>query len=1085
MGPKQKQLYNQLVDFDEHIGKELAGIYEGAIRAISNTSNPDRFAQTAHSCREVMTVFKIKVFRRSGYGINKQDVESILKGMDPLKNPPKEVIEKLQRSWPKLHDYFSAIAHHEKKPTSKEFAKNFEKMEDIFLILTKPSIQIINEIDFLLQEKPTTSAVNQAIKMLKNAVLANYFFVNVPISWLNILEDSNAFSNPPLPIIEEDTPRSPPWPQTRFLLRAAGEKSSKVMKIIENCNLSSDPKRLNITILIDFAEIALNMPGKTSKRIVSLIEKQRWLYCPYVIDSLLSFKLCELLGKLSKETELETAFRLANVLLDITISKPTRNAESIMCKAHPLIEARQYQKILDENLPLLLRKDPLNVIEIVANKLNKIIYLENKAKGKKKQPTDLSLIWRPAIENNVQNWTPQDPKLYLLISLRNSLENIGKRSKSTLKDGLGILDNYKYPVFTRIKLHIYRMFPQSFKKEIRKSIPEYFYEPNCYHEYQLLIEKVFPSLDQKLKNWYLQQVDKGPKERKDRKKVERWKLKRLQNIEKYLSGKWKGVYNELIQKYGKIKLSKFLTFRTSFVGPASPLTIDELEQLLLDKGIIALLKYLLEWIPPESIYGEPSIEGLGRILEELVEKYPEEFSNAALLFDNERVRPVYIYHLFSGLEKAIRDNRKINWDPVIDIAMRISLANSLPDFEDLREELEPSWNYVLSAILSLFRKGFISIFLMPFNRRNDIWKVIAKLSNHEEPTVTYENKYSGENLDPVTISINTVRGQAIHAVIDYAIWSSNNLGKRTIVKEAKCVLEKHLDIAYEPTLTIRAVYGLRLLNLIYLDSKWCKKNINRIFPKYDKLIDFWVTAFESFLANPVDRKSFNILKNEYQKGIDYLRKKRRKKVFFVDINKRLPGHLMVAYALGFVKKDMIDYFFENANIEVRSISLNILGQVVLNNRFLDENRNNLRLNRIKSIINERIANNDKLEIENFGSIFLNSPFRKSDNIANLHKVLMSTVGIISSAREVIDKLIEYTKINPLLVIKCLCLITQRLKGWEIHYKRETYDQIIRELLIQKNKKVKKEAIKLINKLVEKGFLEFNELMAHVRINDKK
>ena len=54
-----------------------------------------------------MSVFKMKVFKRKGYSINKKDVESILKGMDPLKNPPKEVTEELQESWPKLFAYFS------------------------------------------------------------------------------------------------------------------------------------------------------------------------------------------------------------------------------------------------------------------------------------------------------------------------------------------------------------------------------------------------------------------------------------------------------------------------------------------------------------------------------------------------------------------------------------------------------------------------------------------------------------------------------------------------------------------------------------------------------------------------------------------------------------------------------------------------------------------------------------------------------------------------------------------------------------------------------------------------------------------
>jgi len=139
---RQRKLYFQFIDFHEEIGKELGNIYLGAIRALSNSSNPDRFAQVAHSCRELMSIFKIKVFGRRGYSINKQDVETILKTSDPLQNPPKEIVDSLYKSWNKLYSYFSKIAHHREKPNSAEFSKNFEELEEIFLILTKPSVDV-------------------------------------------------------------------------------------------------------------------------------------------------------------------------------------------------------------------------------------------------------------------------------------------------------------------------------------------------------------------------------------------------------------------------------------------------------------------------------------------------------------------------------------------------------------------------------------------------------------------------------------------------------------------------------------------------------------------------------------------------------------------------------------------------------------------------------------------------------------------------------------------------------------------------------------------------------------------------------
>lgn len=1090
LGEKQRELYSQFIDFHEEIGKELTNIYLGAIKVISDTSNPDRFAQSAHSCRELMSVFKVKVFglrkrikrikspkcgftwqeTYSSYSISREDIENILKSADPLKSPPRETIESLYKSWNKLYSYFSKIAHHERKSDHIEFSKNFEELEETFLILTKPSLDLFKEIDEILNKKPSKKVVREALKKLKNAVLADYFYEKVSSSWLKFLEKEGVFKNPPLPIIEDHTIRFPPWPQTKLLLKTAEKEPERVMKIIESCKLPQYKKDWNIYVFIDFVEIALKMPSKIGKRIVNLVEKQKWLMCPYAFNSLLADKLSDLMVKLAKENETEKSLKLAKILLDVTIEE---KEDKTFREAKSYIDTWEYKQILEKKIPVILRVEPFKTIEVLASKLNKAIFLENKAKNRKANKIDYSNIWRPAIEDNLQNWGHEDIKDHLVVSLRNSLEEIGRNNKKLLKKTISILDKFQYPIFKRIQLHIFRLFSKLFKKEIHQAVKQHFDDITLWHEYQLLISQEFCSFPKELKKWYLAQIEDISKKATTQREAEIHQLEKLILIKNCLGREWKEKVKELIKKYGEIEHPEFLSYHGFYIGPTSPLSVEELDKLFMSGGAERVISYFKKWQPKKRLFGEPSVEGLGRTFEALVKKYPEEFSKKALLYWLEKVRPVYIYHLLYGLLHAIKEKKGVNWSKVIELMIKITLEENLYKYER-EDELEPDWNSVFRAEMRLLNEGF-SASSIPFKERKNVWKIIERLSNHPEPDSEYEKKYGGDNMDPATLSINMIRGEAIHGVINYALWCSTNLKKKFLVKEAKKVLEEHLDFKKEKTLTVRSVYGWRLPNLVYLDKNWVKKNLNKIFPKEKSLESFWLSAFETYLANPVYKDIFKLLEKEYDKAISYLTPTKSKRKLFVNIDERLPGHLIVAYVYNICDKKIIDRFFSQAQVSARCQAFNFIGRVILSKENLKKNKDKINFKRIQLLLEERLKNEEKEELKEFGWWFVNSPFEKKWNIEKLYEILKITNGEIKWSHEVIEKLKEYVKIFPLLVAQSLFLIAEGdKKNWEVYYKREELKKIISVLSESKNKKVDKELKKLINKLVEKGFLEFKE-----------
>ena len=70
-------------------------------------------------------------------------------------------------------------------------------------------------------------------------------------------------------------------------------------------------------------------------------------------------------------------------------------------------------------------------------------------------------------------------------------------------------------------------------------------------------------------------------------------------------------------------------------------------------------------------------------------------------------------------------------------------------------------------------------------------------------------------MDPMTLSLNTNRGEAMHAAIEYALWIYRDVeGKGEamsagfdLIPEARSLLEHRLDLSVEQSHAVRAVFG--------------------------------------------------------------------------------------------------------------------------------------------------------------------------------------------------------------------------------------------------------------------------------------
>mgnify|MGYP000338941214 CR=1 FL=1 len=1066
----------------QKIDKEAANAYIGALIVLEDKENPDRFSQAAHSLREVTAIISRKVsipqeikkefcLDKKKESLKEKLERKFVEKPELIPFPAADEVKKLIGKWDELNRYFTAVSHHGKHTTDEEFASKLSEFKAILLYFLRPAPEVIEELDQLLKiQTPSDKDIEKLKELLRHPTYVRYFFPKLSSpDWLIPLKEQGFFSKSPSGIKEGGYVIFPDWPLTKYLIKIAKNKPREVMEIIKEME-----KTDNFRVHIDLIDCAIQMPSSIAKEIVPFIKD--WVDTPYL--TLLPEKIGELAVKLIHEGETDAALETLDILFDV------KSGKDILNETQPFFDLWQYSQILNKIAPEFLQKEPCKFVEILCEKLQKSIKLEMKTENF----YDASYTWRPAIEEHAQNMDNKDVKNLLVTSIRDRLEVLAESNSKVFKKCFKLLSNYKYSIFRRIELYLMMRFPELLRDEILKvfSDKKVFEDIHLWHEYYHLLQTQFSKLPQDIKDKILSWI--GEKE-------ESSQLRYLSAIKDDIPPKWKKIWNKLVAKYGEPEHPDFHFYTESFAGPTSPLTSDEMKKM----NSKEIIDYLKRWNPPKGIF-KPSREGLGRVLREVVSKRPSEF--AKVCEDFKDLPSVYIYYLLDGFREAVKKEYKIEWEPIIQFCKDVLLS---PPEESYTLEEDGYYNLksVKGAIADLLEEGLKSKNLSPpYELKDTIWKIIVTLLQDDEPSLEYEEKYGGDNMDPVTLSLNTVRGKAMHTLIQYALWCARCLNlsesKDKMVPEVKRKLEEMLNPDIEPTLTVRAVYGLYLPTLIYLNRNWTKNNLQKIFPKNPRKL--WRAAWEAYICYfKFDDDAYQILRSEYENAINKLQSPK----ISVEAKHRLSEHIVRAYLReleDIEKESLVKQFFEKAEPRIRGHAVWFVGQILkdLSNVGLSDQKKgkiierlkNLyewRLREVKKKINKAKGKKEKMksrdnaieELKWFGLWFINNQNQISKDwmISKLNETLEVTNGVIEFASEIVERLEDYLEEYCLEVLKTLnLLIKADNQDWFLISSKET----IKKLLIHTTETCSVEEIKdsineTISNLVRKGYYEFSNL----------
>lgn len=632
---------------------------------------------------------------------------------------------------------------------------------------------------------PTPKQVDAALALLARVGQYRYFFDRLenPL-WIVPLRQKNIFAKPPRAVDndKDGTVEHQPWPASRYLVRMSElpEAQSDVVDTV-----LSMAETDNVIVHWDLLKIAGHLAPAASARLAEVAEN--WIRGGALLSG--DRAAASLIVHLAKGRETKAALRLARVLFEILPPKTSPAGDTWPREVQTRVDAGSYGELL------LIVRQPLveaaggTALQTFSGLLEQAIEAARPI-ADRAEAEDYSYVWLPAIPEKGDTGD-QDVRHSLVRAVRDAAFQVSA-TEDGFRSALATLLRSKSRVLRRIALVLLRKFSNIQAIEETLASRELFDQLAFRREYALLLRDFFLKMGADTQAQLLSWIAAGPAGVEvDPEYRERWQLEMLAPLTGQLPPDKQQLFGGLSQKYGAPNPPDHIEPHFSvWFGPKAPKTREELTSLD-DNNLIELLK---TWrAPAERFSATP--EGLGRTLTSVIAEQPERLTNLAPRLIE--VPPTYVRAALQGFNDAIRQGRAADWEPIL--ALSDWVLRQPFDYTKERDakpfETDPGWTWARRVVASLVNSGLeATVAGIPLAARATLWSLIERLTEDPDPGPASENKYRGSNMDAATISLNTTRGEAMHATVRYALWiqrGSNDADKFSFdeVPEVRTVLD--------------------------------------------------------------------------------------------------------------------------------------------------------------------------------------------------------------------------------------------------------------------------------------------------------
>ncbi len=917
---------------------------------------------------------------------------------------------------------------------------------------------------------PTAEDIDRVAALSARSENRAYFFERLDNpEWVVPLSRRGFFKNPPPPIAapEPGYVRFPPWPEGRYLARMASSAPEDVAGVLATIGSSENP---TVTRLL--LEAVVSLPGAKAADLAEQI--QDWIEGPhadiYADDAATVVLHLVSAGEVGRALEIVRS--LLQVIPDPRLSEKrvsTDEAYRLTPEASSRVSEWEYERVVEQVLEPLVDAAGLDAVQMFSALLDDALRLSRwEDEVGDGESADYSYIWRPAIEAHSQN-LESGVRNVLVNAVRDAAFRYVSGGASEVDTVVNDLEQRSI-THRRIALHVLANTGHGVELATERITDRGVFDDHCLrHEYADLLRSRFGHVNEDAQKEVLSWIESGPdvdwyRERRIERDgtepldddvqryVDIWRRDRFSYVADSLAGSTADRYQDLVQAYGEPEHPDFTSWSTSWVGPESPVEPEQLLQL--PPAEVADL--LRGWRPDDDSEGHfgPSIEGLGRVFSGVVAARPADYAAEANRLAD--VDPTYVRELFSGLDQALAKGEAFSWEEPLSLASLVSQQAFEPDDDVSYRDRDPGWRWCRRQIASLVRSGLAAKDNgIPLELRVTVWDIIERLMDDPNPSPEHEARYGGDNMDPLTLSLNTNRGETMHAAIEYALWVHRDVEARggdvssgfDLMPEVRTLLERHLDLIVEPSHAVRAVYGRWLPWLVLLDEEWTAANLGAIFPTEHEAIAYADTAWSTYVTwcPPYDSTS-RVLRSEYEDAVRRVpsgQKAGSRQGESVDV--KLGEHLVTLFWRRELDRGLLEGFFERADDELAAGVLDFVGRALRNTPGDLSTPIRQRMEELfewRLAVGEAAPEEHQLELRSFGVWFSSGKLEEAWALEMLQKVV-DLVGAPTFGHSVVDRLVDVARTDPVAAVDLLAGMLARPENeWDDSAWRDSAEEVL-------------------------------------------
>lgn len=916
--------------------------------------------------------------------------------------------------------------------------------------------------------------------------------------WIIFLAAENVLSTPPaVEHIADGSLRFRPWPASRFLSRIAAQAPQDVADVI------SDIHTDNPAVLGDIIDAALAIPESVAVALVpNIAQAARAGLLRLSFGN--AVELCERLGK---EGYVDSALELADALFAPS-NTPSGADQSALY---------WYREGLRKIVPTLAAKAGETLLQQMCDWLQRTIEMTERAD--KLSGDDYSCVWRPAIEEHDQNSDYQISTI-LVGFVRQAFEEAIHAKQMTLNKALTLLERYNFLAFRRLRLHLIGVFADQ-DEELLKRVAldrRYFEDHHFKHEYAVLIGKRFDMLTDEEKAVWFEWIDRGPdmtkfsenfrswqkreptdQDRKER--IEFWQFEKLHLIRNHLQGDRLDFYEQMLAIDGEPRMAD-LNVRSGPMrwGNESPFSVEQLSATPFSKTV----DMVVEWKGERDSFEGPDLEGLASAFEQYVATNPVAFSSEAELLIGKPA--LFVRGFILKISEAINGGQAVVIEPVLKLCRWVV---EQPIYERTTPEsrhdgmVDKDWQWtrdeisrLIKSVCSASRDDTPAYSLD--RHRVEVWSLLDFL--FRDPAQSYILRDTAKDdlrmRDFLDLAINSPRGKAVEAGLEYARWVANHIkvmeGKRETVPhgfvsmpEVQTMLE--WQIAPESrTVEVMAIVGSRIPLLNWIDRSWLETNAIRIFdlPEIEQnphQAAGWAAwnAFLDWVSPHID--FYKIFRAQYAYAVAQCATVPNVENSQHQPMNHLGEHLMLLHGRGQLGLDadgeVLRIFIATANANVRRHSLGFIGQVLERDTDVPQ----AILDRFMQLWDFYWTSIGKQDAEQrpdawlFGPWFASEAFPDDWALSRLEE-FVQIVGVPEPDNTVAERLAKLAPSHPAAAMRILDhMVRKDREGWKAYAWRKPAGDILK-IAIGAGGEVRESAISLIDHLGRRGFVELGELL---------